>query len=94
MAKLLWVGENRDNVGGTSSKAYCIRRLGKVVIIHYGSVEIRGGGGGKCFWLGSYPRITKKRFSTGRKAAVFIKSQVTRKISRGYEKLPGRAKIT
>ena len=93
MAKLLWVGSNHDTVKGQSSKAYCIRRLGRVVTIKYGSVEIRGGGGGKCFWLGSYPRITKKRFSTERQAAGFIKSQVSIKIAKGYDKMLGRVNV-
>ena len=45
MAKLVWVGENNDNRGGSSSKGYTIRRSGKKVIRKWGPIEVIGGKG-------------------------------------------------
>lgn len=93
MAKLIWVGENYDNVGGNSCKAYCIRRTGSVVTVLYGSVEARGGGGGKYFWFGQYPKMMRKRCGNVSKAVTFVKKQISAKIAKGYDKMPGRVKI-
>ncbi|GEM_PF-5521600 len=68
MAKLLYVGPNLQNKKGLSSKAYTIRRKGRVVHIGYGSVEALGGGGSKIRWLGSFPRTQRKKFSSAKEA--------------------------
>ncbi len=93
MAKLIWVGENCNNVRGKSCKAYCIRRTGSTVLISYGSVEVKGGGGGKYFWCGRYPKKFPKPFRTIAKATAFIKRQISAKVAKGYDRMPGRVKI-
>jgi hypothetical protein len=93
MAKFLWVGENYDNLGGTSSKAYCLRRSGTSVIVKYGSVEVLGAGGGKIHWVGEYPRIVRKKFGSIQKASSFIRRRELAQESKGYDRLPGRVRI-
>lgn len=93
MAKFLWVGENYDNVGGASSKAYCLRRLGKTVAIKYGPVEVLGARGGKCYWIGKFPKTKTKRFPTITRAVAFVKATSAKKVEQGYDKLPGRVRI-
>jgi hypothetical protein len=93
MAKFLWVGENHKNVGGSSSKAYCMRRKGKSVVIKYGPVEVIGGGGGKHYWIGKYPKTITKPFPTIIGAIEFIKITSAEKEEKGYDKLPGRVRI-
>ena len=92
MAKLIYVGTNDDNVSGSSSKAYTIRRVGRNVIAQYGSVQILGGRGGKIHWLGS-PRQVTWAFRSVHQAAMFVKNKVAEKEAGYYDKLPGRVRI-
>lgn len=93
MAKFAWVGENYDNRGGSSSKGYMIRRSGRVVIRKWGPIEVTGGKGGKFYWLGSYPKVVRKRFRTEQAAAQYIARISAYRVKCGYDKLPGRVQI-
>lgn len=93
MAKLTWVGENYDNKGGSSSKAYCIRRAGRDAISKWGPIQVIGGQGGKYYWLGSYPQILRKRFATTKAAAAFVARMIASKEAGYYERLPRQVKI-
>jgi hypothetical protein len=93
MSKYIWVGRNPGNVTGSSSKAYCIRRQGKRVVIKYGPIEIIGGRGGKYYWVGKHPKVKTKRFRNKNGAIEFKKNQGLIKMERGYHKIPGRVRI-
>jgi len=92
MAKLLWIGENYNNKGGLSAKAYLIRRSGRRVVIRYGSVESVGGRGGRVHWL-TTPHVHRRRFPTERAAAEFVQRQTQLKNKGGYDRLPGRVRV-
>jgi predicted DNA-binding WGR domain protein len=85
MAKLVWVGSNQNNKGGTSSKGYTVRRIGRVV-------DVDGGRGGKYYWR--HRPVEKRRpFRTEAAAAAEVKALIQEKGSKGYDLLPGRVPI-
>src|SRR5688572_23090808 len=93
MAKLVSIGEDGDLVGGVRSRGYTIRRAGTTVVVKYGSIEVRGGGGGKYYWVGAFPRVLIHRKGSVKKADDFIARQISSKENRYYERLPGRVTI-
>ncbi len=94
MAKLLWVGPNHNNTGGMSSKAYTVRRSGKTVVVRWGPVESVGGGGGKLRWQVRELRKQIHRFRSEEAARQFSKQRIEQKLDLGYERLPGRVRIS
>jgi predicted DNA-binding WGR domain protein len=93
MAKLAWVGENYDNLGGTSSKGHIIRQSRRSVIFKWGPIEVIGGQGGKFHWVGTYPRVLRKTFPSTAAAAAHVSRTIKSKQAAGYDKLPGRVSI-
>lgn len=93
MAKFVWVGRNMRNQGGSSSKAYTIRRSGKKVTTTYGPVEVIGARGGKYFWRSDDPSGHVYTFQSDTEAREWVKEQSVRKEQKGYDRLPGRVRI-
>jgi len=89
MIKLVWIGPNHANDGGHSSKAYTLRRRGRVVTCRWGPVECRGGGGGRISWLGNGPQTQDWEFDTAEEAAGFVAKTKAEKIDKGYSKCRG-----
>jgi predicted DNA-binding WGR domain protein len=93
MTKLVWIGPNQANDGGHSSKAYTLRRRGRVVTCRWGPVECRGGRGGRISWLGKGPNTQDRTFATTKDAADFVAKLKAEKIGKGYQQLPWLTRI-
>lgn len=93
MAKFVWVGRNEANKGGSSAKAYTIRRSGKTVITTFGAIEVVGGLGGKYFWRSNAPIQDVWTFRNQRQASAWVSEQSAKKEAKGYDRLPGRVRI-
>jgi hypothetical protein len=93
MAKLVYVGTNRANKGGLSSKAYTIRRSGRAVLIRYGSIEAIGGGGGTLHWLGRAHSSSESRSAPSSRRPPSSDRWIVEKEEKGYERLPGRVRL-
>jgi hypothetical protein len=92
MPQLTNVGANHSNVGGHSSKGYDISRAGCVVTKKWGPIESIGRGGGTLHWVGQ-PQTDRKVFGSVSEAKSFVEQEISRKESRGYKRLPMRARI-
>jgi len=92
MTKLVWVGPNTNNKGGNSSKAYTVRRTGRVVLTRHGAVDVVGARGGKYNWR-SGPVERRRTFRTEKAAAAEVKRLVQDKERKGYRILPGQVSI-
>jgi predicted DNA-binding WGR domain protein len=90
--RLIWIGPNRNNERGSSSKAYVIQRRQTNVLVQYGSVEVLGGGGGKYHWH-RRPKKVVHRFRTKDRARLFAIRQRVAKERKGYLRLPGQVRI-
>lgn len=94
MPYLIRVGVNPENVGGMSSKGYCIWREGTSVCVEYGAVDTDGKMGGQWYWrTPNQPNSIRHRFRSVAKAEEFKRQQlavITGRIKK-YERLaPGR----
>lgn len=92
MAKLVWVGPNRSNKGGNSSKAYIVRRVGRVMLTRHGAVDVVGVRGGKYHWCRA-PLERRRSFWTEIAAAAAVRKRILEKVRKGYRLLPGRVSI-
>jgi hypothetical protein len=93
MAKYLRVGVHNPNMSGYTSKAWTIRRRKSVVVVRWGSVEVRGAAHGRpLFWAGR-PREKLIRCGSERRAVVYLKNAMAKRVSHQYERLPGKVRI-
>jgi hypothetical protein len=93
MPKLIYVGPNRENKRGISSKAYTVRRIDCDVLTRYGSVQSIGGGGGRLHWVGSGPVERRLHYRSKAAAKRAIAKIISRRFTHGYEKLPATVRI-
>jgi hypothetical protein len=93
VAKFVWVGRNDANKGGSSAKAYTIRRSGKTVVTTFGAIQVVGARGGRYFWRSKEPVQDVWRFGNEREAKLWVSEQSAKKEAKGYDRLPGRVRI-
>lgn len=87
MAKFLRVGVHHSNVGGYTSKAWTIHRIGSTVFLKWGSVEVRGVGRGRRIYWTVPPRRKTVRCDSGQPALDYVKRAIARRLNHRYEKL-------
>ena len=93
MAKFLRVGPNPKNKIVPSSKGWTVRRRGRVVLLRWGSVEVKGYGLGRRFCWAGTAKQKIVRFRSENKARAYMKRRIAVRESHGYEKLPGSVRI-
>lgn len=87
MAKFLRVGVHHSNVGGYTSKAWTIRRVGSTVLLKWGSVEVRGAGHGRRIYWAIRPRQKTLRCGSEKRARDYAKRAIARRRGHRYEQL-------
>ena len=87
MAKFLRIGVHHSNVGGYTSKAWTIRRIGSTVLLKWGSVEVRGAGRGRRIYWAARPRQKTVRCGSEKRALDYVKRAIARRLGHRYEKL-------
>jgi class 3 adenylate cyclase len=87
VAKFLRVGVHDSNVGGYTSKAWTIRRIGSTVILKWGSVEVRGAGRARRIYWASRPQQKTLRCDSEAWALDYVKKAIARRVSHRYERL-------
>jgi hypothetical protein len=90
MAKLVWVGRNNNNRGGSSSKAYTISRHGRKVETGFGRIDVIAG---KYYWRGRHRTWDEWLFRTAREALDWAKQQLARKMAKVYDHLPRMVRL-
>src|SRR5579875_206819 len=93
MAKYLRVGVHRSNRSGYTSKAWSIRRQKSVVVVKWGSIEIRGAGHGRRIYWANKAQQRTIRCSSERRALAYVRSATAKRVSHQYERLPGKVRI-
>ncbi len=93
MAKFLRVGVHHSNVGGYTSKAWTIRRVGSTVFLKWGPVEVRGTGRGRRIYWASRPRQKTVRYGSEKRAQDYVKRAIARRRGHRYEELLERVRI-
>jgi class 3 adenylate cyclase len=92
VAKFLRVGVHDSNVGGYTSKAWTIRRVGSIVFLKWGAVEVRRGGRARrIYW--TRPQHKTIRFRSAKYAIDYEKSAISRRIGHLYEQLAESVRI-
>jgi len=85
VAKFLRVGVHHSNVGGYTSKAWTIRRIGSTVLLKWGSVEVRGAGRVRRIYWASRPRQKTVRCGSEKQALDYVKRTNARQLGHRYE---------
>jgi class 3 adenylate cyclase len=93
MAKFLRVGIHQFNVGGYTSKAWTIRRLGSNVLLKWGSVDVRGAGRARRIYWAGRPREKTIRCRSEKRVLDYLKKAIARRVGHRYERLPERTRI-
>jgi hypothetical protein len=93
MAKYLRVGVHRPNRSGYTSKAWSIRRHKSVVVVGWGSVEVRGAGHGSRIYWASGPQQKTIRCGSEKRALAYVQNAMAKRVSHEYERLPGKVRI-
>jgi len=93
MAKFLRVGVHDSNVGGYTSKAWTIRRIGATALLKWGSVEVRRAGHGRRIYWSGRPRQKTVRFRSEARAIDYVKKATARRVGHRYEKLSETVRI-
>ena len=92
MAKILRVGVHDSNVGGYTSKAWTIRRVGSTVFLEWGAVEVRRAARARrIYWSRRQHKIV--RFRSEKQAIEYIKKAIERRIGHRYEQLAESVRI-
>lgn len=89
MPKFLRIGVLQSNVSGYTSKAWCIRRVGSVVFLKWGAVEVNGAGDGRKVAWSRSPQEKTIRCGTAQRAQDYAKAAIARRRSHRYEPLTG-----
>jgi hypothetical protein len=87
VAKFLRIGVHDSNVGGYTSKAWTIRRVGSTVLLKWGSVEVRGAGRGRRIYWAGRPRQKTLGCGSEKRALDYEKKAIARRLDHRYEKL-------
>jgi hypothetical protein len=88
---LEWVGKNLKTKRGFSSKAYVIRRSGRILILQSGHIDVIGG---RWYWRhGDHER--RRVYASPEEAHETMRQILKRKLqpSSGYEPLPRNVRI-
>jgi class 3 adenylate cyclase len=93
VAKFLRIGVHHSNVGGYTSKAWTIRRIGSTVLLKWGSVEVRRAGHGRRIYWAARPRQKTVRCVSEKRALDYVKRAIARRLGHRYEKLLERVRI-
>ena len=93
MPKFLRIGVHQSNVSGYTSKAWCVRRVGSMVFLEWGAVEVRGVGDGRRVYWTFPPRTKTIRCGTVERAKVYAKTAIARRRNHRYELLAGKIAI-
>src|SRR5438270_3394585 len=89
MPKFLRIGIHQSNVSGYTSKAWCVRRVGSVVFLKWGAVEVHGAGAGRKVCWSRLPQEKTVRCRTAQRAQDYAKAAIARRRSHRYEPLAG-----
>jgi class 3 adenylate cyclase len=89
MPKFLRIGVHQSNVSGYTSKAWCVRRVGSVVFLKWGAVEVHGAGDGRKVYWALPPRVKTIRCGTAQHAQDYAKGAIARRRNHRYEPLAG-----
>jgi class 3 adenylate cyclase len=89
MPKFLRIGIHQANVSGYTSKAWCVRRVGSMVFLKWGAVEVHGVGDGRKVYWTLPPRDKTIRCGTAQRARDYAKSAIARRRNHRYEPLTG-----
>jgi class 3 adenylate cyclase len=93
VAKFLRVGVHDSNVGGYTSKAWTIRRVGSIAFLKWGSVEVRRTGRSRRIYWTHRPQQKSLRFSSEKRAIDYVNRAITRRIGHLYERLAESVRI-
>jgi class 3 adenylate cyclase len=93
MPKFLRIGVHQSNVSGYTSKAWCVRRVGAMVFLTWGAVEVQGVGDGRKVSWTLPPRAKTIRCGTVERAKDYLKNAIARRRSHRYEPLAGAIAI-
>jgi class 3 adenylate cyclase len=89
MPKFLRIGIHWSNVSGYTSKAWCIRRVGPVVHLKWGAVEVHGAGDGRKVNWSRLPQEKTIRCGTAQRAQDYTRAAIARRRNHRYEPLTG-----
>src|SRR5512140_1997226 len=89
MPKFLRIGLHWSNVSGYTSKAWCVRRVGSVVYLKWGAVEVHGAGDGREVCWSRLPQEKTIRCGTAQRAQDYTRAAIARRRSHRYEPLTG-----
>lgn len=89
MALYIKVGHEPRNIGQFTSRAFSIRRVGKIVYRKWGAIKVAGVRVKQMKWESGYPQVKDKGFNTIEAAQEFMRVSIRRKITKGYEKVSG-----
>ena len=89
MPKFLRIGLHWSNVSGYTSKAWCIRRVGSVVYLKWGAVEVHGAGDGRKVHWSHLPQEKTIRCGTAQRAQDYTRAAIARRRNHRYEPLTG-----
>src|SRR5579862_1014426 len=93
MAKFLRIGVHHKNLSGYTSKAWCVHRVGALVLLKWGAVEVRGvGRSRKIFWART-PQHKSVRCRTEQRARDYVRKAIVKRVGHRYEKLADSAPI-
>jgi class 3 adenylate cyclase len=87
VAKFLRVGVHDSNVGGYTSKAWTIRRIGSTVLLKWGSVEVRGVARSRRIYWAARPQQKTIRCESEKRALDYVKRAIARRVGHRYERL-------
>jgi len=93
VAKFLRVGVHHSNVGGYTSKAWTIHRIGSTVFLKWGSVEVRGVGHGRRIYWARRPQQKTIRCDSEKPALDYVKRAIALRLGHRYEKLLATVRI-
>lgn len=89
MPKFLRIGVHQSNVSGYTSKAWWIRRVGSMVFLKWGAVEVQGVGEGRKVYWTAPPREKTLRCRSAQAAQDYVRTAIARRRSHRYEPLAG-----
>ncbi|WP_441234086.1 adenylate/guanylate cyclase domain-containing protein [Bradyrhizobium sp. 930_D9_N1_4] len=89
MPKFLRIGIHWSNVSGYTSKAWCVRRAGSVVLLKWGAVEVHGAGEARKVSWSRQPQEKTVRCGTAQRAQDYARAAIARRRNHRYEPLAG-----
>lgn len=89
MPKFLRIGLHWSNVSGYTSKAWCVRRVGSMVYLKWGAVEVHGAGEARKVCWTRLPQEKTIRCRTVQRAQDYTKAAIAKRRSHRYEAMTG-----